>query len=86
MKSLIISAIFLIILINLYSQDNWNYQNTFESYSNDSSLTIGADSNNIWQIGIPCKIFFNSAYSEPLAILTDTINLTAYPQQASCKN
>lgn len=31
-------------------------------------------SNNIWQIGRPQKLFFDSAYSAPLAILTDTIN------------
>ena len=30
--------------------------------------------NNIWQIGIPSKIIFNSAYSVPIAIVTDTLN------------
>ncbi|HTA82564.1 MAG TPA: T9SS type A sorting domain-containing protein [Bacteroidia bacterium] len=30
--------------------------------------------NNIWQIGRPQKAFFDSAYSKPNAIVTDTIN------------
>jgi hypothetical protein len=30
--------------------------------------------NNIWQIGTPSKAIFDSAYSKPLALLTDTIN------------
>ena len=29
---------------------------------------------NIWQIGKPNKIFFDSAYSKPYAIVTDTVN------------
>lgn len=33
--------------------------------------------NNLWQIGIPSKTIFNSAYSAPLALVTDTLN--AYP-------
>ena len=33
--------------------------------------------NNIWQIGVPQKIFFDSAFSKSKAILTDTIN--SYP-------
>jgi len=30
--------------------------------------------NNIWQIGTPSKTIFNSAYSTPLALVTDTLN------------
>ena len=33
--------------------------------------------NNIWEIGTPTKTFFNSAYSAPLALVTDTLN--TYP-------
>lgn len=29
---------------------------------------------NLWQIGTPSKTIFNSAYSAPLALLTDTLN------------
>jgi hypothetical protein len=35
--------------------------------------------NNIWQIGTPFKIIFNSSYSAPLALVTDTI--TSYPNE-----
>lgn len=31
-------------------------------------------SSNIWQLGTPSKIVFDSAYSQPLALVTDTIN------------
>lgn len=36
-----------------------------------------SDLNNIWQIGMPQKIMFNTAYSSPKTILTDTLN--SYP-------
>ncbi len=37
-------------------------------------LVIDTSSQNIWQIGAPHKIFFDSAYSANNAIVTDTIN------------
>jgi hypothetical protein len=37
-------------------------------------ITIVPLSQNIWQIGAPHKTFFNSAYTPPNAIVTDTIN------------
>ena len=39
-----------------------------------SYLTIDTSSQNIWQVGEPNKIFFDSAYSIYNAIVTDTIN------------
>lgn len=33
-----------------------------------------SNSNNLWQIGEPHKTFFNQAFSQPNAIVTDTIN------------
>lgn len=33
--------------------------------------------NNLWQIGTPSKTVFNNAYSAPLALMTDTLNI--YP-------
>ena len=36
-----------------------------------------ANHDNVWQIGIPSKIIFDSAYSKPFAIVTDTSKL--YP-------
>jgi hypothetical protein len=67
---------FLILLVasslscNLHAQW-WIYDlNTFESP--DSLLTIDTTLiGNIWQIGVPQKIFFDNAWSVPNAIVTD---------------
>jgi hypothetical protein len=40
-------------------------------------VSFPSDSNNIWQLGKPNKVFFDSAYSCAYAIVTDTIN--SYP-------
>ncbi|NOZ46297.1 MAG: T9SS type A sorting domain-containing protein [Chlorobi bacterium] len=45
---------------------------SFETFT--SKILIDSTSNNVWQIGIPGKNFFNSAHSGTRAILTDTIN------------
>ncbi|MFA5195647.1 MAG: T9SS type A sorting domain-containing protein [Bacteroidales bacterium] len=45
---------------------------TFDSVCN--YIHIDTSSQNLWQIGHPQKIFFDSAYSNPLAIVTDTVN------------
>lgn len=37
-------------------------------------ITIDADSANIWQVGVPRKVIFDSAATLPNAILTDTVN------------
>ena len=37
-------------------------------------ITILPLPQNLWQIGVPHKVFFNSAYTLPNAIITDTIN------------
>jgi len=37
-------------------------------------INIGSNSSNIWQIGAPQKVFFNSAYLGNNAIITDTLN------------
>ncbi len=37
-------------------------------------VSFSSDSNNIWQLGKPNKVFFDSAYSGTNAIITDTIN------------
>ncbi len=44
----------------------------------DSLVNIDTTiANNIWQISVPAKTFFDSAYSAPNAIVTDTLNF--YP-------
>lgn len=45
---------------------------TFDSAYN--YIHIDTSSQNLWKIGHPQKIFFDSAYSNPLAIVTDTVN------------
>jgi hypothetical protein len=37
-------------------------------------LTFSSNGNQIWQIGLPAKPFFDTSYSAPNAIMTDTIN------------
>lgn len=44
---------------------------------NSIIINIDPDTNNIWQIGSPQKVIFDSANTLPNAIVTDTINL--YP-------
>jgi hypothetical protein len=50
----------------------------FENGNDSIYLSIDTtDTNNVWQIGKPQKTLFDSAFSLPNAILTDTIN--SYP-------
>ena len=37
-------------------------------------INIDTNSSNLWQIGVPQKVFFNSSYTFPKAIVTDTLN------------
>ena len=59
--------------------DDWSYQIYFDDSTCLERIHIDtiADTNNIWQIGIPQKTVFNSAHSPSKVIITDTIN--AYP-------
>ncbi|PCH99335.1 MAG: hypothetical protein COB85_00080 [Bacteroidetes bacterium] len=85
-RLLLISAIILATNLTIYGQDtiysiayyfpqpvsNFEDRDTANYFYFDTTQT-----NNIWQIGTPSKTVFNSAYSNPLALVTDT--LTAYP-------
>ena len=64
-------------ILQLYAQNNeWGHDTiTFEEPY--EYLILDTSSQNIWQIGRPQKTFFDSAYSPPNAIVTDTINF--YP-------
>lgn len=89
MKKILIFFGFLFLALGkLYCQDTiFAYAWTPSSYQmfdiNDRDTTnkyIHIDTtqtNNIWQLGTPSKTLFNSAYSAPLALVTDTIN--TYP-------
>ncbi len=58
-----------------YSQEYWDYNIDFEDTSQFFRIEFDTIfSNNTWQIGSPQKSSFNSAYSPPNVIVTDTIN------------
>ncbi|SRR5260221_3151536 len=78
MKKIYFAFILVLIARLSYGQDlgdqgyNLNFDDTFEL----QHLTIDTIShpNNIWQIGVPQKTIFTSAYSAPNVIVTDTLN------------
>lgn len=56
----------------LYGQ---TFQNDFDGTNPQSlPIEIGTETTNIWQIGMPQKTIFNSAATQPNALLTDTLN------------
>jgi len=79
MKRILTTIIAIFAILNLFSQDYWDYQINFEDPEQFFRLKIDTISNpdNIWQIGTPSKPIFSSALSLPNAIVTDTIN--SYP-------
>ena len=73
-------TIFLALLIGNTAYCQWDYIIDFDSqYSLNDKIIIDTISNpdNIWQIGVPSKTVFDSAYSATHAIVTDTLN--SYP-------
>ena len=76
MKNILLILAIIFLQLNIYGQygDTFNWDTiTFEEslpwyFSNDTS------SQNIWQIGTPQKAIFDSAWSAPNSIVTDTIN------------
>lgn len=78
MKRQIIKLIVILFILNIsakvYSQYNYDSV-SFEKPT--SKIIIDTTGNNIWQIGTPNKVFFNSAHNGTKAIVTDTIN--SYP-------
>jgi len=83
MKKLIIFlAITTCFTMQGFSQATFWYETTFESSFNGGDYQFSSfpwvidttQTNNIWQIGRPQKTIIDSAYSAPLAIITDTVN------------
>ncbi|MFI5135825.1 MAG: hypothetical protein ACHQD9_08235 [Chitinophagales bacterium] len=73
MKKLLLILIIVSLHSEIYAQGVPLDENiTFETP--DSLLKIDTTAGNIWEIGRPHKIFFDSAYSLPNAIVTDTLN------------
>ncbi len=73
MKKLIL---FLVLTMSCFAIKAQTLYTAFIDFEHDHSL-IKIDTsqpNNIWQIGRPSKVIFNSAYSLPNAIVTDTLH------------
>lgn len=76
MRKILFCLHFTALSVGAYSQMLFSDTITFEKGSNLVHIDT-SQKNNIWQIGTPHKSFFDSAYSKPYAIVTDTIG--AYP-------
>ena len=70
MKKQLLFAVTLLLTCSVKAQ---NFNINFELP--DSLVTIDTPlTGNVWQTGVPGKIYFDSAYSVPNAIVTDTLN------------
>ena len=70
-----ISLVFLLIQVfSGLSQSTIFYSDSINFEEPCNYLNVDSSSTNLWQIGTPSKIIFNTAYSMPFAIITDTIN------------
>ena len=68
------SIIFLVLVFcnyNIYAQ-SYGFHEETDFETNTGLVIIDTSSNNNWQIGIPQKTYFDSAYSIPNAIVTNT--------------
>src|SRR5436190_5992473 len=75
MKKIVFVLLFLLIVVN--KSNGQDYYINFDSFDQDFNLHFYLDtinSNNDWQIGKPNKTNFNSAYSLPNVIITDTLS------------
>ncbi len=74
MKRILFLLLSLNITVSSFSQDptyNWDTITFEKPYM---YLKIDSSVHNIWQIGTPHKVFFDSAYSGRKAIITDTLH------------
>lgn len=74
MKRNILVFFLVIQFFNGLSQTTIFYSDTINFEKPCDYLYIDSSSTNLWQIGIPDKTIFDSAYSKPYAMITDTIN------------
>ena len=69
------------ILVNIKSYTQWyETEYTWDLISFDSTyqyLQVDTSKQNVWQIGTPNKVYFDSAYSKERGIITDSTNF--YP-------
>jgi hypothetical protein len=78
-KLYITILVFLMAIVNAICQPSYNQYFDGEDTSASNSLIIRFDTSgsNLWQIGRPQKIIFDSSATLPNAIVTDTVNI--YP-------
>lgn len=74
MKQTLLFLIFTLVFKISFSQDQRQF---FEGNDNNLVISIDSTADNIWQVGRPQKVLFDSAATVPNAIVTDTIN--TYP-------
>jgi len=75
MKKIILSLIISLFSLSAYSQFiDVHYLDTITFEEPYEFLSIDTSAQNIWQIGVPNKVYFDSAYSYDQAIVTDTVN------------
>jgi len=75
MKKILTLIVMFIISSNIYAQWAWGIDfETWDYPENRVVIDTISNSNNIWQIGKPNKLLFNSAFSQPNVIMTDTLN------------
>ena len=77
MKKVYIIFAFLLTTLQLFAQMKEFVWDTIKFEKPYEYLEIDTSNQNIWQIGEPAKVFFDSAFSLTNAILTDTLNF--YP-------
>lgn len=76
---LILTLFFTLPFINVDAQwqFNHNFEQPYNSFTHHFIIDTISNPNNIWQIGKPNKNVFDSAYTYPNAIMTDTFH--SYP-------
>jgi hypothetical protein len=74
-KPLILLVLCLLTVVG-HTQEMWYYTMTFDDTTGFSHLTIDSADHpgNSWQIGMPQKTVFNTAFSPQHAMVTDTLN------------
>lgn len=73
MKNRVLLVLFSFISLNLQAQFNY-YLDTISFEDVYPNLEMDTSVQNIWEIGRPQKIYFDSAHSSLTAIVTDTVN------------
>lgn len=79
MKTKLLLSLFLIFIIQKVVSQEWAqyFDGADTSVANSIFIQTDPDSLNVWQIGVPHKVIFDSAATLPNALVTDTVN--SYP-------